>query len=107
MERRTARVSGDLSSQASLTVSRILLGEELPAAGFKGYFVARFSQEFERGGVSYGSELRDEQSGQGTELAGWVKFPEGTFTVEVRVGVSFISIDQARRYVPFRLRIAG
>jgi hypothetical protein len=92
------------SIRPDVLYSRILLGEELPAAGFKGYFVARFSQEFESGGVSYKGELRDEMSGQGEELAGWVKFPQGTFTVEVRVGVSFISIDQARRYVHFYFR---
>jgi len=92
------------SIRTNVLYSRILLGEELPAAGFKGYFVARFSQEFESGGVSYKDEVRDEMSGRGEELAGWVKFPEGTFTVEVRVGVSFISIDQARRYVHFHFR---
>jgi putative alpha-1,2-mannosidase len=92
------------SIRTDILYSRILLGEELPAVGFKGYFVARFAQEFESGGVSYKGEQRDEMSGQGEELVGWVKFPEGTFTVEVRVGVSFISVDQARRYVHFHFR---
>jgi len=43
--------------------------------------------------------LSDERQGEGKELSGWVKFPEGTFTVEVRMGVSFISVEQARRYI--------
>lgn len=74
-----------------------MLGEELPAEGFKGYFVARFSQRFSTGGTSVKGVLSDEKQGEGKELSGWVGFPEGTFTVEVRVGVSFISIEQARR----------
>lgn len=77
--------------------SGILLGEELPAKGFKGYFVARFSQTFDLGGISRAGQLSYEKKGEGRELSGWVQFPEGTFTVEVRMGVSFISVEQARR----------
>jgi putative alpha-1,2-mannosidase len=80
-----------------LTHSRILLGEELPAKGFKGYFVARFSQPFEVGGISRKGVLSDEKEAEGRELSAWVGFPEETFTVEVRMGVSFISVEQARR----------
>ena len=61
--------------------------------------MARFSQPFELGGISRRGVLSDEKKGEGKELSGWVGFPEGTFTVEVRMGVSFISIEQARRYV--------
>jgi len=43
--------------------------------------------------------LSEEKKAEGKELSGWVGFPEETFTVEVRMGVSFISIEQARRYV--------
>ena len=74
-----------------------MLGEELPAQGFKGYFVARFSQRFSTGGTSVKGVLSDKEQREGRELSGWVGFPAGTFTVEVRVGVSFISIEQARR----------
>ena len=78
--------------------SRILLGEELPAASFKGYFVARFSETFQNVGVSNRGMKRSGQvEGRGEILAGYVTFPSGTKTVNVRVGVSFISIDQARR----------
>ena len=82
-----------------LIISRILLGEDLPAKGFKGYFVARFSQPFNLGGISRKGILSNEKQAEGKELSGWVEFPEGTFTVEVRMGVSFISIEQARKYV--------
>jgi putative alpha-1,2-mannosidase len=78
--------------------SRILLGEELPAASFKGYFVARFSKAFDAVGVSNRGLKRPGQTeGEGELLAGYVTFPPGTGVVEVRVGVSFISIEQARR----------
>ena len=43
--------------------------------------------------------MSEEKKAEGKELSGWVGFTEGTFTVEVRMGVSFISIEQARRYV--------
>jgi putative alpha-1,2-mannosidase len=76
-----------------------LLGEALPAKGFKGYFVARFSQRFDAGGISHAGVISTEKEGEGKELSGWVKFPQGTYTVEVRVGVSFISVEQARRSV--------
>lgn len=79
--------------------SRILLGEELPAKDFKGYFVARFSQTFKSAGISYAGKLIDTLHGQGQELSGWVTFEEGTEQVDVRVGVSFISVEQARRQV--------
>lgn len=39
----------------------------------------------------------DALHGQGQELSSWVTFGEGTEEVNVRVGVSFISIEQARR----------
>jgi putative alpha-1,2-mannosidase len=78
-----------------------LIGEELPAEGFKGYFVARFSQHFDKGGISRAGIVSDGLNGEGKELSGWVTFPKGTLTVEVRVGVSFISVEQARRYVPY------
>lgn len=62
--------------------------------------MARFSQPFNTAGISRAGVLSDEKKGEGKELSGWVGFPDGTFTVEVRTGVSFISAEQARRYVP-------
>lgn len=79
--------------------SRILLSEEIPAKDFKGYFVARFSKSFKMAGISYAGKMVHALHGQGQELSGWVTFEEGTEEIDVRVGVSFISVDQARRYV--------
>lgn len=76
-----------------------MLSEEIPAKGFKGYFVARFSRLFKSAGISYAGKIVHALQGQGQELSGWVTFEEGTEEVDVRVGVSFISVDQARRYV--------
>lgn len=35
--------------------------------------------------------------GEGEEIAGWARFKKGTKEVEVRIGTSFISVEQARR----------
>ena len=99
MEQRETGVGVLLLSRLMLTLpSHILLSDEIPAASFKGYFVARFSQPFAGHGISYDGELSPAVStGEGKVLAGYVTFPEHTKTVEVRVGVSFISVEQARR----------
>ncbi|ORY26128.1 glycosyl hydrolase family 92-domain-containing protein [Naematelia encephala] len=77
---------------------RILVGDDLPAKSFKGYFVARFSEPFEDVGISrYGELEPGVTTGTGKVLAGYVTF--SSKKVEVRVGVSFISIEQARRNI--------
>lgn len=75
----------------------MLVGEELPAKNFKGYFVARFSEPLVSGGISRQGKLESALSGDGTELSSWATFAAGTGSVDVRVGVSFISVEQARR----------
>ncbi|KLT38965.1 hypothetical protein CC85DRAFT_266218 [Cutaneotrichosporon oleaginosum] len=75
----------------------ILMSDALPAKGFKGYFVARFSRPFASGGISHSGMLRRAHIGDGKVLSAYVTFPRGTPDVDVRVGVSFISVDQARR----------
>ena len=68
------------------------------AAGFKGYFVARFEEDFADWGVANNSTLCAGCSeGSGLELSAYVVFPKGTRAVTVRVGVSYISIEQARQ----------
>lgn len=68
-----------------------------PAPGWAGYFCARFSAPLASWGVRQGSaDAPGVQSGAGTELAAYAVFPAGTESVDVRVGVSFISTDQAR-----------
>lgn len=70
-----------------------------PAPSFAGYFVARFDIPFESVGTASGSVLHPGQThlAEGTEIAGWATFPKGIREVVVRIGTSFISIDQARR----------
>jgi len=67
------------------------------AAGFRGYFVARFDAPFESFGTALGGELSDgSSSASGEVLSAYVGFAAGTASVGVRIGVSLISIDQAR-----------
>jgi predicted alpha-1,2-mannosidase len=67
------------------------------APGFASYFVARFSEPFVAHGIAYGEFIQDGiSSGNGTHLGAYVKFPETSSRVEVRTGVSFISIEQAK-----------
>jgi predicted alpha-1,2-mannosidase len=71
------------------------------AEDFKGYFVAQFDADFE----SYGIALGDVQTamataGKGEELSAYVTFKTPTSkTVNVRVGVSYISYAQARQNI--------
>ena len=70
------------------------------ANDFKGYFVAQFDHEFESWGTAHGSTLYPKaESGQGSELSAYVTFGSGVKVVNVRVGVSFISIEQARQNI--------
>jgi putative alpha-1,2-mannosidase len=68
------------------------------APGFSGYFVSRFSQPFASFGITYGGSLQaNETEGTGEHLGAWVKFDSSCNEVEVRTGVSFVSIEQARK----------
>ncbi|WWC62224.1 uncharacterized protein I303_104819 [Kwoniella dejecticola CBS 10117] len=82
----------------------VLVGDELPAKGFKSYFVAQFSQPFTHGAISHSGMIEpDVLKGDGEVLAGYVQFEEGTPEVEVRVGVSFISFEQASRNIDLEI----
>lgn len=70
-----------------------------PAHGFAGYFVARFSEPFASWGIASnanGTLFPGHTSGNGTSLSGYATFGKNVKQVDVRVGVSFISVDQAR-----------
>ncbi|KAF2092457.1 hypothetical protein NA57DRAFT_50296 [Rhizodiscina lignyota] len=70
----------------------------LHAPNFKGYFVSRFSEPFEGYGIAKGGDLsHGVKSGEGTHLGAYATFKSGMKRVEVRTGVSFVSIDQARK----------
>jgi predicted alpha-1,2-mannosidase len=67
------------------------------AAGFRGYFVARFDEPFASVGTALGGVLADGSlATSGEELSAYVRFATGTSSVGLRVGVSLISIEQAR-----------
>ena len=68
------------------------------AEGFSGYFVARFDAPFVAfGTVQNGTVRAGDSARDGTMLGGYAVFPRDTHTVDVRIGVSFISVEQARR----------
>jgi putative alpha-1,2-mannosidase len=68
------------------------------APGFSGYFVSRFSRPFVSHGVTNGGKLvPNATEGTGQHLGAWVKFDPSCDEVEVRTGVSFVSVEQARR----------
>lgn len=68
------------------------------APSFRGYFVSRFSKPFTSYGVTYGGGVHhDLTTGNGTHLGAYVKFGNETERVEVRTGVSFVSVEQARK----------
>lgn len=70
-----------------------------PAPTFAGYFCVRFSEPLVEWGLASNADgqLSPRQiSRNGTQLSAYVRFNETVETVDVRVGVSFISVDQAR-----------
>ena len=70
----------------------------LHAPGFRGYFVSRFSRPFTSYGIANAGELKSGvSSGNGEHLGAYVKFSDDCSVIEVRTGVSFVSVDQARR----------
>jgi len=73
-----------------------LLGP-LKAPGFSSYFVSRFSEPFSSYGIAEGAQLQDGVvSGSGSELGAYATFRRSQ-RVEVRTGVSFVSVEQARK----------
>lgn len=67
------------------------------AKDFKGYFVVQFDENFVDYGISHNNEKSQRMtSGVGGSLGAYVVFADNIHVVNCRVGVSFISIDQAR-----------
>lgn len=70
----------------------------LPASGFSGYFVSRFSEPFASYGITHGKNLKTGgRTGKGEDLGAYVRFAGNCKSVEVRTGVSFVSVEQARK----------
>ncbi|KAI1862993.1 hypothetical protein JX265_009039 [Neoarthrinium moseri] len=79
------------------------LGPDRPDS-FRGYFVSRFSQPFVEHGVSESSSLSQGAiEAAGEALGAYVKFRANTTRVEVRTGVSFVSIEQARKNIDIEI----
>ena len=69
-----------------------------PASKWSGYFCARFDQPFASWGIAQdGIVTQGQTSGAGAMLSAYATFGPGVAQVNVRVAVSFISIDQARQ----------
>ena len=70
-----------------------------PALGFSGYFCARFDMPFVSWGTAYNGTLSAGRAeGNGSMLSGYVTFASSeNLIVNVRIGVSFISVEQARK----------
>jgi predicted alpha-1,2-mannosidase len=67
------------------------------APDFRGYFASRFSRPFSAYGVTQGAGVYSyTRSIYGQYVGGYVKF-ESDGQVEVRTGLSFVSVEQARR----------
>jgi putative alpha-1,2-mannosidase len=72
------------------------LGPALPR--FRGYFVARFEAPFATWGTWDGGGVhRGEGAQNGTQVGAFVTFGPSVRRVLVKVGTSFLSLDQARR----------
>ncbi|KAI1746591.1 glycoside hydrolase family 92 protein [Xylaria castorea] len=74
-----------------------LLGPDKPAS-FSGYFVSRFSEPFKSYGTTSGRNISEGmQSASGEDLGAYVRFSPKTTRIEVRTGISFVSVEQARK----------
>jgi predicted alpha-1,2-mannosidase len=81
-------------------VHRLYAGAGKPA-GFSGYFVARFDRPFRTSGVWSGSEVHEgavRQTGSDGPPGAYIGFntTDGE-TVSVKIGTSFVSVEEARR----------
>lgn len=69
------------------------------AAKFNGYFVSRFSEQFESTGITLGKDVQKDPTHHhtGKNLGAYVKFSKDSKNIEVRTAVSFVSVEQARK----------
>jgi predicted alpha-1,2-mannosidase len=90
----TREISGSNPERQDFIIAPV----STPAEHWSGYFCARFDQPFASWGVSKNNTLFDGQmSGNGTLLSGYATFSPEVVEVGVRIGVSFISVEQARK----------
>ncbi|KAI1300955.1 glycoside hydrolase family 92 protein [Xylaria venustula] len=73
------------------------LGPDKPET-FSGFFVSRFSEPFISYGTTLGRNISEgNRNSSGESLGAYVRFTPDITRVEVRTGISFVSIEQARR----------
>jgi predicted alpha-1,2-mannosidase len=73
------------------------LGPDRPDS-FRGYFVSRFSESFASYGVTQGDEVKEDiRAIEGKDVGAYATFDKSVERIEVRTGVSFVSIEQARK----------
>lgn len=74
------------------------------ASSFKGYFVSRFSEPFAEVGVTSGNEIiQNAHTRHGNFTGAYVKFQRDVSRVEVRTGVSYVSVEQARKNLDIQI----
>jgi predicted alpha-1,2-mannosidase len=67
------------------------------AASFKGYFVARFEESFDSFGIAHNDSLQyNVTEATGELLSAFVQFSSDISQIHVKMGISYISIEQAR-----------
>ncbi|KAG2132096.1 glycoside hydrolase family 92 protein [Suillus clintonianus] len=90
----TREISGSNPERQDFIIAPV----STPAKQWSGYFCARFDQPFASWGISKNNTLLGGQtSGNGTLLSGYATFSPEVVEVSVRIGVSFISVEQARK----------
>lgn len=74
------------------------------APNFRGFFVSRFSESFSQVGVTSGNDIHEgETTRHGNFTGAYVKFHPNTTRVEVRTGVSYVSVEQARKNLELQI----
>lgn len=74
------------------------------ASSFKGYFVSRFSEPFVEIGVSNGNQIiKHAHQRHGNFTGAYVKFQRDVSRLEVRTGVSYVSVEQARKNLDIQI----
>jgi len=94
-----SEVEIDAATQTIRGMTTVLGGYSERFGGVPTYFVARFSRPFTTAGVWDDAKTlaEDETAMQGAEIGAWASFdlPEGDTTVEIAIGISYVSLAQA------------
>ncbi|KXN88545.1 hypothetical protein AN958_07181 [Leucoagaricus sp. SymC.cos] len=103
----TNEICGSSSERQDSIITPVSI--KAPASHFRGFFCARFDVPLEITGLlANRTVLHGETSTSGSMLSAFAMFPSAkgnltSFVVNVRVGTSFISADQARRNIDLEI----